>query len=383
MSKPGFFFQEVNGSAGTMDDQNGANADDERCLAFRMSYHIYEWINKCGVDFTLETNTITPVTGYTAGTYEKVWLFPQTLLQASQDTTSLILGPIEATVTIDGTGACTDITVTLANGQYFSGETLVVMTERSGMGEGSAPITVDVGTGTEDRPNLAGHPYWRKNSSWSLSKRWFFGYGRRVVAGDVAWVNAFGVSSGGASGNSTWYAYNYYGITGWDVTWGRGNLAGSTDSTTSNVTTSYNNSVLTRWYYNDEPGQECFFWGDTNYGHALGMIHHDTSEGYNGGDAMNDWSYLHEYWMQAMQKGSSRGDSSIGTTESATGAGITRSGYVKPFRTLECNNWVIAGGNKNVVVSYGVTSNTGATYTNGDGTIAYRQVNRYLAGRTI
>lgn len=376
--------QEIAGSNGTMDDQGGSSADDVRSLTYRLTYHMDQWIQECSTAFSIDLASISPVTGYTEGVYENVWLLPETLVSSGSDVVTMLIGPIEATVTIDATGACTNINVTYKNGQYQAGETLRVLAERSGMGDGgSGPITVNVATGSEGKPNLMGKPYWRKNESWSVEKWWTMGYGRTKVIGDINWASMFGTTSTSSSGTTSWSSRNFFIISGWDASYGRGELIGSYDTNTTSVNATFNNSYVYRWYYNSEPGQEVFMMSDSLYYDHVGWAHHDTTEGYNGSDIVGDWSYLFNYYFQAMQKGAADTDTSVGTFPMNTNAEIGRQGYVKPFRTLETKNWVVAGGNKNLVCTYGTSSPSGAIYSNGDATIVYRQVSEYLAARTV
>lgn len=383
MSQPGTWVQEICGPSGTMDDQGGSSATDERSVTYRMTYHMDLWIQECNAAFAIDPASITPVTGYTEGVYENVWLLPSLLVTNSNDVLTSLIGPIEATVTIDATGACTSIVVTYKNGQYYTGETLQVMTGRSDMGEGSGPIRVNVLTGTEGRPSLCGKPYWRKDqtASWSLPKWWTMGYGRNRVESDIRWTPTLGVNTTSTTGSTSWTARNYYNITGWDPIYGRAELNGSSDGFNHTLIRTFDDSYLFRWYYNSEPGQEVFLASDTlNFG-TLGWVHHDTSEGYNGSDIMGDWSYLANSTAQAQQTGGDDSDATIGCFQMSIAASIGRQGYVKPFRTLECKNWVIAGGNKNIVTTYQSSSPSGAIYSNGNASISYRQVSNYIAGR--
>jgi len=383
VSQPGTWVQEVMGPSGGMSTQGGTSITDENCYAFRLTHHMTEWIKECNEGFALDPSSITSVTGYTEGVYEDVWLFPSTLTNNLDDVTTLLIGPIIATVTIDANGACTDITPTLKNGQYFTGETLTVYTERSGMGEGSAVIEVDVATGTENRPSMMGNPYWTKTTSWSIPKKWTFGYGRRLAISDIQWTAGIGTTTTSSSGSTSWSHYNYYIVSGWSSTYGRAELVASADTNSFSFNNTFDNSYLARWYYNSEPGQEAFIFTETKYWDTIGWVHHDTTEGYNGSDIMVDWSSFYSESFRAMQRGAAAGDDTSGTFAMGLSSGIGRGGYVKPLRTLECKNWVIAGGNKNLVSTYSTTSPTGAVYTNGTATISYRQISNFIAGRIL
>ena len=82
-----------------------------------------------------------------------------------------------------------------------------------------------------------------------------------------------------------------------------------------------------------------------------------------------------------MQIGTSAADPTSGTFSMAMAASISREGYVKPWRTLEAANWVIAGGNTNLVTTGNIRSRVGAVYTTGDGSLSFRQITNYMAGR--
>lgn len=385
MSQPGTFYQEVAGSSGTMVTQGGTSDTDEQCLAYRLQLHMEEWLNECNTNFALDDTSITAVTGYTEGVYDDVWLLPTFLVaNDGDDVNGCLLGPIVATVTIDATGACTGIVPTLKNGQYFAGEELIVQSDRAGMGSGSAPIKVTVLTGTENKPNLSGCPYWKPvGYSWSIPKWWTYSYGRTNAYSDTQWANRMGTSSTSSSGSSTWYNYNMYRHTGWSTTRERAELTGSTDSYSSSVTTTFSDTYVFRFYFNSEPGQETFLFADTSYYKHLGITHHDTSNGYYGSEVIGDWGLMYSSSFVAQQTGVSKSNDITGVFAQDIDAGITRQGYVKPYRTLECNNWMVAGGNSNLVTTYSTSVPTAGTYTNGDGTISYRQISRLVAGRVL
>ena len=371
--------------------QCGTSKSDTTSLVYFVQQYVTDWIKECSEDLELDQSSISTTSGYAEGTYSDMWFFPKALIEGTGGATSCNMGPIIADVTFDATGQCTAIDVTMANGQYFAGEVLQMASQRPtdqatpGWVDGTGAIEITVTTGTENKPNLAGSPYWEtlSTTSWSRYKQWVFALNRRSPILDARHYWMFGNTTGSSSGSTTWYTENIYIMQGWQEQ-GRTRYAGTDSGYNVNVQTGQP-SYTTGFYYNSTPGQEVFVFSDAFYNmNSIGLYHADTTDGYNGSDVMSDWGAIESYSTRALVRTVPDTSNSIGVYQLATDANVSASGYVKPWRTLECKNWVVAGGNENLVsTTQALGQAPWYSYSNASGTLAYKQIGRYFAARII
>ena len=360
-----------------------------------------EWIHECNPNLALDDDSITEVTGYNPGVYTDMWLLPSRLVgQLGSDNTSFspsgevcYLGPILCTLTIDSDGSVESIVPTMNNGGYFDGEELILIHSREqALGLGDKYIRVNLETGSSVSINYMGNAYWApvnylENETWASSvyKRFFWGTGRMSAFEDVRCHMGIKCQYERNQGSTSWYSWNYYAPTGWDELRGRCDLTGSYQTAQNHsidYPTNADNTYEYVCYRNTTPGSEVFFFTSSKYSNSgPGLYRIDTTDHFIGDDYFGRYGIMNGDDTCPWSTTYTTADAVFGYTSNYQGYYYpTTANYLKPWRTLESDNFMIGGGNENLAICSSSTIAYAPVYSS-DYTVAFSKIATNICGR--